>query len=198
MNLEDLSDEALLQEVLSGDHSAYSVLMRRHEDRIFGLALRMTGDRADALDATQDAFISAFRQAAKFRGESSFGTWLYRIAINATRDLLRKKRRLPEPMADPSDRADGAERRMEDAVGDRLDLGRALHDVPEEYREAVMLHDLGGIPYEEIARLADVPIGTVKSRISRGRRLLAKALEQAAETEASKEERQSSRSQNTR
>lgn len=172
--------------------------MRRHEDRIFGLALRMTGDRADALDATQDAFISAFRQAAKFRGESSFGTWLYRIAINATRDLLRKKRRLPEPMADPSDRADGAERRMEDAVGDRLDLGRALHDVPEEYREAVMLHDLGGIPYEEIARLADVPIGTVKSRISRGRRLLAKALEQAAETEASKEERQSSRSQNTR
>ena len=103
MDLEDLTDEALLDRFHRGAQEAYPVLMRRHEDRIFGLALRMTGDRSDALEATQDTFISAFRQAGSFRGDSSFGTWLYRIGINACRDLLRKRRRLPEPVADPGD-----------------------------------------------------------------------------------------------
>jgi RNA polymerase sigma-70 factor (ECF subfamily) len=164
--------------------------MRRHEDRIFGLAMRMTGDRSDALEATQDTFIAAFRQADKFRGEASFGTWLYRIGINASRDLLRKKRRLPEPVADPSETGDrAAHGSIEDDVVNRVDLARALHDLPEDYRQAVVLHDLGGVPYEEIAAIADVPIGTVKSRISRGRRRLAEILEQAPEPQASKRTR---------
>lgn len=187
MDLEDLSDEGLLAEFVQGSQPAYQVLMRRHEDRIFALALRMTGDRSDALEATQDAFISAFRQAAAFRGDSSFGTWLYRIGINACRDLLRKKRRLPEPMADPSDKAGPAiAARIEDAAVDRVDLARALARLPEEYRQAVALHDLGGVPYDEIASIADVPIGTIKSRISRGRRLLAADLEQGSRPGTSK------------
>ena len=190
MDLEDLSDEALLREHLNGTTSAYQILMRRHEERIFGLVLRMTGDRSDALEATQDTFIAAFRQAAKFRGESSFGTWLYRIGINAARDLLRKNQRLPEPIADPSDKEEVVdERRLEDAVIGRIDLARALARLSEEYRQAVVLHDLGGVPYEEIAAIAEIPIGTVKSRISRGRRMLAQALEQPSERGASKEAR---------
>ena len=190
MDLEDLTDEALLDRFHRGTHQAYEVLMRRHEDRIFGLALRMTGDRSDALEATQDAFVSAFRQAGSFRGDSSFGTWLYRIGINACRDLLRKRRRLPEPVADPGEEMPPATHtRLEDEVVDRVDLSRALAMLPEEYRQAVTLHDLGGVPYDEIATTAGVPIGTIKSRISRGRRLLASHLEQASKSEASKEKR---------
>lgn len=187
MDLDDLTDEALLDRFQRGTHAAYEVLMRRHEDRIFGLALRMTGDRSDALEATQDTFISAFRQAGSFRGESSFGTWLYRIGINACRDVMRKRQRLPEPVADPSDRTDtGAGARVEEIVVDRVDLARALAQLPEEYRQAVVLYDLGGVPYDEIATVAGVPIGTIKSRISRGRRRLADLLEQPSRPEASK------------
>lgn len=187
MDLDDLTDEALLDRFQRGTQAAYEVLMRRHEDRIFGLALRMTGDRSDALEATQDTFISAFRQAASFRGDSSFGTWLYRIGINACRDLMRKRQRLPEPVADPSDRTETASTgRVEDLVVDRVDLARALAELSEEYRQAVVLHDLGGVPYEEIAAVAGVPIGTIKSRISRGRRRLAEQLEQRPRPETSK------------
>ena len=190
MDLEDLSDEALLDRFHNGTHAAYEVLMRRHEDRIFGLALRMTGDRSDALEATQDTFISAFRRAGSFRGDSSFGTWLYRIGINACRDVLRKRRRLPEPVADPSEHIEPIPvARLDDIVVDRVDLARALAELPEEYRQAVALHDLGGVPYDEIAAVAGVPIGTIKSRISRGRRRLAQSLEQRPRPEASKESR---------
>lgn len=190
MDLEGLSDEALLEEYLGGTQAAYQTLMRRHEERIFALAYRMTGDRSDALEATQDTFIAAFRRAASFRGEASFGTWLYRIGINASRDLLRKRRRLPEPVADPSEKVTAVARQpIEDMVVDRLDLVQALQELTEEYRQAVVLHDLGGVPYEEIAATIGVPIGTVKSRISRGRRLLAVALEQASNPDASKEAR---------
>ena len=191
MDFESLSDNALLDEFLGGAEAAYETLMRRHEDRIFALAFRMTGDRSDALEATQDTFITAFRQAASFRGDSAFGTWLYRVGINACRDLLRKKRRLPEPMADPSEntRSASSAPRLDDAVALRLDLARALAELPDEYKEAVTLHDLGGVPYDEIATIARVPIGTIKSRISRGRRLLAASLEQASAPDASKETR---------
>ena len=190
MDLENLTDEELLQEFTRGTEVAYQTLMRRHEDRIFALAFRMTGDRSDALEATQDTFISAFRQAHTFRGDSSFGTWLYRVGINACRDLLRKRRRLPEPVADPSDdphaaSVDPGADEIE-AIAGRVDLARALAQLPEEYRRAVTLHDLGGFPYDEIAVIAKVPIGTVKSRISRGRRMLAGLLEQASDPPTSK------------
>jgi RNA polymerase sigma-70 factor, ECF subfamily len=185
--LEDLSDEELLAEYLEGKDAAYGILMRRHEDRIFALALRMLGNRADALDATQDAFVSAFRRAGSFRGESTFGTWLYRIGINACRDILRTKARLPEPQADPE--PVGSAPSVEQEVLDRMTVSRALASLPEEYGRAVALHDLGGVPYEDIARIEVVPIGTVKSRISRGRRMLAHALEQQVSFGTSKERR---------
>jgi RNA polymerase sigma-70 factor, ECF subfamily len=183
------TDEALLEVFLRGRESAFTELMRRHEDRIFALALKMTGNRADALDATQDTFILAFRQAGKFRGESAFGTWLYRIGINACRDALRKRKRLPEPEDELPEAAD--ERYggpgVEEVVATRLDLKRALAELNYDYREAVCLHDLGGIPYEEIAALTGVSIGTVKSRISRGRKRLGELLEQQSLPQASKD-----------
>lgn len=182
-----LSDEELLGRAADGDQSAFSALVRRHEDRVFGIAIRITGDRADALDATQDTFVSVFRQAGTFRAEAAFTTWLYRVVVNACRDLLRKRRRFPEPVEELPERPRPGIG-TEDVVGLRLDLARALAQLPEEYREAVVMHDIGAIPYEEIALLTGAALGTVKSRISRGRRRLAELLEQPAPPPASKDE----------
>jgi RNA polymerase sigma-70 factor, ECF subfamily len=185
------TDESLLEEFLAGRESAFTDLVGRHEDRIFSMALRMTGDRADALDATQDTFILAFRQAHRFRGESAFGTWLYRIGINACRDLLRKKRRQPTPEEEvpEGNRTSIGTTSVEEQVATRLEVKEALAALSHDYREAVAMHDLGGIPYEEIAQLTGVSVGTVKSRISRGRRRLAELLEQPGRTPASKDVR---------
>jgi RNA polymerase sigma-70 factor (ECF subfamily) len=180
------SDEELLRTFVEEGGDAFGELMRRHEDRIFALAYRMCGDRADALDATQEAFIRAFRQAPKFRGDSAFGTWLYRIAVNCCNDLLRSRSRRPLPEEDPAPSSPSAS--FEDRVAARLDIREALARLNEEYREAVAMHDLGGIPYEEIARLTGVSIGTVKSRISRGRKRLGELLEQPGRAATSKGE----------
>jgi RNA polymerase sigma-70 factor, ECF subfamily len=179
------SDEELLHAHIEGDGRAYQALMKRHEERIFSLALRMTGDRGDALDATQEAFISAFRRASMFRGESSFATWLYRIGINSCKDVLRRRQRRPEPVEELEKQP--AADQVEDQAINRIDVARALAELPEEYREAVTMHDIAGFAYDEIARELDIPIGTVKSRISRGRQQLADALEQRPDTPASKE-----------
>ncbi|HEV3473326.1 MAG TPA: sigma-70 family RNA polymerase sigma factor [Actinomycetota bacterium] len=178
------SDADLIARVAAGDHRAFGALVTRHEDKIFSIAYRVLGNRPDALDATQDAFLSAFRKASKFRGEAAFSTWLYRISINACNDLLRKKKRWvltsdPEPAHDTNPRPD------EDAVR-RVDLQRALASLQPDYREAVVLHDIGGVPYEEIARITSTQVGTVKSRISRGRKRLAELLEQPAVPASSK------------
>jgi RNA polymerase sigma-70 factor, ECF subfamily len=181
------SDESLLHAFLGGEQQAFTALVRRHEDRMFALALRMTGSRADALDATQDAFLTMFRRAASFRGEAAFGTWLYRIGINACHDLLRQRARRAEEEDDRVEVADERSPRVDDAIAVRIDVARALGELSEEYREAVVMHDLGGVTYEEIARLTGAAVGTVKSRISRGRRRLAELLEQASESQASKD-----------
>jgi RNA polymerase sigma-70 factor (ECF subfamily) len=183
-----IRDEELLRRYLDGSERAFSHLLKRHEDRIFGLALRMLGERSDALDATQDAFVSAFRQAHAFRGDSSFGTWLYRIAINSCKDLLRKKSRWGDPTEDVGADRPSAED-VEGSAALRLDLAEALSRLPEEFRDPVVMHDLGGIPYEEIATTTRTNIGTVKSRISRGRKRLAELLEHDAPPASSKDVR---------
>lgn len=181
-------DEDLLRDHLDGSQRAFDELVRRHEDRIFGLAMRMLGERSDALDATQEAFVSAFRQARSFRGDSSFGTWLYRIAINSCKDLLRKRNRWGDPTEDAGVDEPSSED-LEASVSRRMDLAAALAQLPEEFRDPVVMHDLGGVPYEEIARTTRTNIGTVKSRISRGRKRLAELLEHPTPPAASKDVR---------
>jgi RNA polymerase sigma-70 factor (ECF subfamily) len=187
----ELDDRALVEEFRRGDQAAFSELMRRHEERIFALALRMTGNRADALDATQDTFILAFRKADMWRGDSAYGTWLYRVGINACLDLLRKKKReaLPEGEPREEDESRYGAPGVEETVTTRMAVRDALAALPEDYREAVAMHDLGGIPYQEIARLTGAEIGTVKSRISRGRARLARLLEPTPAPESSKDSR---------
>lgn len=185
-----LSDEELLSRFLAGNEDAFTELMQRHEDRVFALAMRMTGNRADALDATQETFIQAFRKAARFRGDSAFGTWLWRIGINACNDVLRKRKRAPVPEEEPpEEQSVGDSTAIDESVVTRLELRDALAELSDDYREAVVMHDLGGIPYEEIAQLTGVSIGTVKSRISRGRKRLAHLLEQGSTPRTSKDSR---------
>jgi RNA polymerase sigma-70 factor, ECF subfamily len=183
---EGSADEQLLARFLEGEEHAFTELVRRHEDRIFALAWRMTGDRSDALEATQDTFVSLFRKARSFRGDAAFGTWLYRIGLNSCKDLLRKRSRLPLLEEEPSEPPLAPSSDLSERAVTRLDLAVALARLPEDYREAVVLHDLGGSTYEDIARLTDVPVGTVKSRISRGRRGLAQLLEPDVEPRTSK------------
>ena len=184
----EVSDAELLSRAARGNAEAFGSLMKKHEDKIFALALRMMGNRSDALDATQDAFIAAYRQAGSFRGDAAVGTWLYRIGANACKDLLRKRKRWitrDEETIEPL-QVDTAPS-IETSVTERVVLRDALAKLPDEYREAVVMHDLGGVTYEEIARITETQIGTVKSRISRGRRRLAELLEHPAGPEPSKE-----------
>jgi RNA polymerase sigma-70 factor (ECF subfamily) len=191
--LEALTDEELVDRFTTGATGApeaFTLLMRRHEDKIFALALRMTGNRADALDATQDTFVQVFKKAGKFRGESAFGTWLFRVGINTCNDLLRKRKRRPQLEEDVPEDPDASPAPGVDEIATaRVDISRALAALPPVYRDAVAMHDLGGLPYEDIAALTEVGIGTVKSRISRGRRRLAVLLEPPKGASTSKDPR---------
>ena len=171
------SDEELLSGFLKGDHAAFDELMTRHEDRIFGLCLRMLGSREDALDATQDTFLTVYRKGRQYSGRSKFSTWLYRVAINTCHDHLRKrKRRQTMPIPEGSDLPDPSVGDQFDSVESRPDILTALASIPQDFRSAVMLVDIDGLALDEVAEIIGIPIGTVKSRTYRGRRLLAEFL----------------------
>ncbi len=143
---------------------------------------RITGNDADAADAAQEAMIAVVRGLSKFDGRSSIGTWIYRVATNASLDELRRRRRRPVPDMPTND--DGVTRDIVDpdaglrldAIGDRMALDTAVAALPTEFRLPVVLRDVGDLDYAEIASILDIPVGTVKSRIARGRGALAGAL----------------------
>lgn len=170
-------DLALIERFVGGDQSAFDALMRAHEDRVFSICLRIMTSREGALDATQETFLTLYRKADRFTGKAAFSTWLYRVAVNTCYDQLRKEKRrradrLPEHL-DPVDRAAGdgfASAEM------RPELEHALSRIPDEFRSAVILSDLEDLPISEIAEILRIPPGTAKSRIFRGRRLLADIL----------------------
>jgi RNA polymerase sigma-70 factor, ECF subfamily len=173
LDLESASDDALIGAfVRRGDQAAVSVLLRRHESRVLGLAYRMLGNRPDALDATQEVFLTVFRKASSFGHRSSFTTWLYRLTINACYDLGRKKARTPEPHPQPLAEVRDAGH----SIDARLDVQRALSKLAPDQRAAVVMRDLYQMSYQEIAEVEGVPVGTIKSRIARARVHLAEIL----------------------
>ena len=163
-----------------GDRFALDQLLRRHYDRIHAVCRRIAGGTRDADDATQEALIKIVRNLPRFDGRSSFGTWAYRIATNASLDELRKRQRRPGLHAvDEAHRpetADPSAHEYTDRFPDRLVLDDALEQLSEDLRIAVVLRDVADLDYAEIAEVLDVPVGTVKSRISRGRAALANEL----------------------
>lgn len=171
------ADANLIERYLAGDVGAFEEIMRAHEDRIFAVCLRMLRDREAALEATQETFITVFRKADRFAGKSAFGTWLYRVAINTCYDLTRRTRRhRSEQLPDSHDPADTASTDEFDAIEVRPEIEAALDELPTEFRAAVILSDLEGLALETVSEILGVPIGTVKSRVFRGRRQLAERL----------------------
>lgn len=182
----DADDRALLDAHVAGDPQAFAVLVARHRDRLWAVALRTTGHPEDAADGLQDGLVAAYRRAGSFRGDARVTTWLHRVVVNACLDRMRavKVRRaeaLPDDLedhvgrgslttaspeaADPADHALVAERRRR--------VLAALRTLPEEQRAALVLVDMEGFPVAEAAVILDCAVGTVKSRCSRGRARLA-------------------------
>ncbi|OFW52876.1 MAG: hypothetical protein A2V75_07810 [Actinobacteria bacterium RBG_16_70_17] len=171
------SDTALIERYLRGDVNAFNDLMRVHEDRVFAICLRMLRDREAALDATQETFITVFRKVDRFSGHSAFSTWLYRVAVNTCYDQARRRGRRPtEPLPQDGGPPDERTATALDSAELRPDLEAALARLPTEFRSAVVLCDAQGLSLQTAAEIMGVPVGTVKSRVFRGRRLLAEAL----------------------
>ena len=182
----DVSDEALAAAANAGDRGALETLLARHVDRVHAICRRVTGHPEDALDATQEALIAVTRGLRRYDGRSRFTTWLYRVATNAALDELRRRKRRPEPVELFDDRpapaaaAGAGPGSVESVVAARLDVDTALAGLSPEFRAAVVLRDLCDLDYAEIAEVLDVPVGTVRSRIARGRAAIADQLREPA------------------
>lgn len=167
--------EELVAAARRGDRLALDQLLRRHYEPLHAVCRRLTGNDADALDATQDALLAVVRGLPRFDGRSRFATWAYRIAVNASLDEIRRRRRRPAVGLDAEVSTDARDDRRclaPDAGADRVDVDRALRRLAPEFRAAVVLRDLCGLDYAEIAEVLQIPPGTVRSRIARGRAAL--------------------------
>ncbi|RPH69348.1 MAG: sigma-70 family RNA polymerase sigma factor [Myxococcaceae bacterium] len=185
-------DRELLARAQAGDMSAFEALVDRHEEKVYGLALRMTRSEADAAEIAQDTFLSAYQHLSEFRGEAAFGSWVHRIAANNALMRLRRQKVLDivsDDLAGPefTDRGSLAEvpesdwsKRADDKILDE-ELGRAIREatdaLPEGYREVFLLKDLEGLSYEEISEMVGISIPAVKSRLHRARLALREAID---------------------
>jgi RNA polymerase sigma-70 factor (ECF subfamily) len=172
----EVSDAELLRRHVAGDPEAFSVLFRRHRDRLWAVALRTACDPEDAADALQEAMISAFRRAGDFRGESAVTTWLHRIVVNAAVDRLRRRsgRNISRTGEDeaPAGRAADSSHIVPysmESTDLRLDVNAALRRIPHQQRTALVLVDMMGYPVADVSEMLGVSVGTVKSRCARGR-----------------------------
>ena len=173
----EASDIELVSRLAQGESAALDEIMRRHEDLVFAVCLRLMGSREAALDASQETFLTVFRKADRFKAEAAFTTWLYRVATNTCFDLLRKaKRRRADPLPEYHEPVDVTTLDDLESVEVRPLIDEALRSIPPDYRAAVVLSDLHGLGIAEIAEVLEIPEGTVKSRVFRGRRLLAETL----------------------
>jgi RNA polymerase sigma-70 factor (ECF subfamily) len=173
-------DQLLVERVQKGDKAAFDLLINKYQHRIISLVSRYVTDPSEALDVAQEAFIKAYRAIGNFRGDSAFYTWLYRIAINTAKNWLVARNR--RPPASDIDAADAEQYDMESRLKERStpenellreEIEKTVYDtiarLPEDLRTAIMLREIEGMSYEEIATTMECPIGTVRSRIFRAR-----------------------------
>jgi len=180
---EEAADLELVQRCKSGELSAFETLVLRHQDKIFNLVLRYVGNREDAADITQEVFLKAYRAMGSFAERSSFGTWLYRIAVNTALSFMRKQRSGGHPisLSAQNDEGHGQPHEPPNHNQPLNELSReeteqavqqAISSLDEEYRIVVILKDIEGLDYETIAGILGCPKGTVKSRLHRARLIL--------------------------
>jgi RNA polymerase sigma-70 factor (ECF subfamily) len=183
------SDEELVRRFKTGDVEAYSELVRRYQDRIYTLCLRWMRSPSLAEETAQDVFFAVWRALGDFRGDSKFSTWLFRVAINHCKNKRLYGARRHADQHEPLEGLGGddrAPRELPDAAAGtdlqvhRSEAERLLHagllELEDDYRAVVILRDIDDLPYEEIAEVLDIPKGTVKSRLHRGRAQLARSL----------------------
>lgn len=179
----EVSEKKIIEKVLGGDANAFEELVLKYEKTVYNLALRMVGDRDDAFDMTQEAFIKAYGSLSSFRGDSKFSVWIYRIATNVCLDFLRSKSRkqqvsltvsddddedaqldIPDPSSDPEQQL------MQKMSMQSVEEG--LKTLPDKQRQILVMRELGGMSYAEIGKALSLEEGTVKSRIFRARKRL--------------------------
>ena len=167
----------LIRRAQGGEEAAFEALYREHAGRVFGLCLRLSGERTRAAELTQDVFVRCWEQLGSFRGESAFGSWLYRLAVNLVWQTNRGDRRRAARVLVVEDPGSHEPRRDAPPVGLGLDLERAIAELPHGAREVFVLFDIEGYRHEEIARMTGIAIGTSKAQLFRARRLLREKLE---------------------
>ena len=184
---ERLIDQELVARVQKGDKKAFDLLVLKYQQKITNLISRYIRDPHEVLDVTQEAFIKAYRAMPKFRGESAFYTWLYRIAINTAKNYLVAQGRRPpadDVEAETAEQMDVGIRLKETGTPENhvlteeisLTVQKAIEELPEDLRTAIILRELEGMSYEEIANAMSCPVGTVRSRIFRAREAIDKQL----------------------
>ena len=182
------SDNVLVQRAREGDREAFRELVERYQRKIAALAVGMLRNREDALDVVQETFTKAFQSLDRFKGDSSFYTWIYRIAVNLSIDHQRRDAKMPQVPLEPADRSVESEQDLPAFVpeGDERDdpfrltqdaeireqLAQAIAELTPEHRAAILLREVDGLSYEEISRVMDCPKGTVMSRLHYARRQL--------------------------
>lgn len=181
-------DQVLVERAQRGDKQAFGLLVSKYQRRVFRLLSRLIRDSAEVEDAAQEAFIKAYRALPNFRGDSAFYTWLYRIALNTAKNWLMTQRRRPvalSSMTADGEESDALDPGLQDAatpeaalagrqVGEAID--RAIAHLPEELSMAIVLREIEGLSYEEIAEAMQCPVGTVRSRLFRAREAIAAEL----------------------
>lgn len=176
------SDADLVAEAVKGDRKAFAALYTRHRDRVFCIAVGVLCDRETALDLTQDVFCKLLHALARYDGRAAFTTWLHRVTLNACYDALR--RRTPIAVEDPSSLAAEQDLVVTDDAG-VLDVRAALARLPLDQRSVVVMVDMVGYGYEDAADALGIPVGTVKSRLARGRLRVADILSAGNRTHTS-------------
>ncbi|HAD47953.1 MAG: RNA polymerase sigma factor RpoE [Idiomarina sp.] len=177
---EKLTDQQLVERVQQGDNRAFDLLVKKYQHKVMSLISRYVKQQGDVADVAQEAFIKAYRALPKFRGDSAFYTWLYRIAVNTAKNYLVAQGRKPPASdvdAEDAEYFEGAGALKDSATPERQLLTdeiqtvvlKAIEELPDDLRRAITLREIDGLGYEEIAIEMDCPIGTVRSRIFRAR-----------------------------
>lgn len=170
----DRVDQMIAARCRRGELPAFEELYTRHSSRLYSIAYRMTGSAADAEDLLQDIFLQVYRRIDSFRGEAALGTWLHRLAVNACLDFLRSKQGRRQQATDSLDDVDSVEPVAHrswrpDTALDRMDLERAVAQLPPSYKQAFLLHDVEGLEHHEVSEMLGIAVGTSKSLVHKAR-----------------------------